>query len=110
MAKIRKLINEYKGVKYHHDQYMYMCEGCGYAHVFALKAEGGHHDFNMNLDNPTVSPSLVQNHTPCKMCHSFIRDGKIQYLNDCHHHLKGQTIDLPEVEDLKSKTRDDKIE
>ena len=29
-----------------------------------------------------------------KVCHSFVTDGKIRYLNDCTHHLKGQTVEL----------------
>jgi hypothetical protein len=97
MAKIKDVKYEHNG-KVHHEQYLYWCEGCGYEHAFALHENGGHHSFNGDLDNPTVSPSLVQNFTPGKMCHSFIRDGKIQYLGDCWHHLKGQTIELPDVE------------
>ena len=28
-------------------------------------------------------------------CHSFVRDGRIQFLDDCSHELAGQTVDLP---------------
>lgn len=31
-------------------------------------------------------------------CHSFITDGKIIFLGDCTHALKGQTVPLPEWE------------
>ena len=34
----------------------------------------------------------------CYQCHSFIRDGKIEFLNDCSHDLAGQTVDLPEID------------
>lgn len=98
MAKIKVNENIHDGKKYWRTQYHYMCKGCGYDHCFALKQDGGNHEFDMNLDRPTVSPSLVQNFTPGKMCHSFIRDGFIQYLSDCTHHLAGQTIELPEIE------------
>lgn len=97
MAKVRKIEHIYQGEKYHHDQYEYMCLGCGYTHVFALTHEGGHHQWNNDYDNPTVTPSLVQNFTPGSMCHSFIRNGHIQYLTDCTHHLAGQTISLPDL-------------
>jgi hypothetical protein len=30
-------------------------------------------------------------------CHSFVRDGKIQFLSDCTHKLAGQTVDMVEV-------------
>lgn len=79
-------------------QYHYFCMGCGYTHCFELKSAGGHHDFNMDLDNPTVSPSLLQNFGGgSKLCHSFIRNGKIQYLNDCQHSYAGYAIELPEI-------------
>jgi len=98
MAKIRVNDNVYNGVKYHHTQYLYMCPGCGYEHAFGLRTEGGHHEFNGDLNRPTVSPSLLQNFVPGAMCHSFIRDGMIQFLSDCTHKLAGQTVELPEIE------------
>ncbi|WP_019573378.1 DUF6527 family protein [Curvibacter lanceolatus] len=30
-----------------------------------------------------------------KRCHSFVTDGRIQFLSDCTHELAGQTVDLP---------------
>lgn len=33
----------------------------------------------------------------CHICHSFVRDGRIEFLGDCTHALAGQTVDLPEV-------------
>lgn len=32
----------------------------------------------------------------CQRCHSFIREGKIQFLADCSHALAGKTVDLPD--------------
>lgn len=64
--------------------------------------------FNGNVDKPTFTPSiLVHPHgarddknevfqTP--RCHSFVTDGRIQFLGDCTHALAGQTVDLPEIE------------
>lgn len=97
MAKIKVNENIYNGEKFHHTQYFYMCLGCGYEHCFALRKDGGHHEFNMDLDKPTVFPSLLENRNPNRVCHSFMKDGKIQYLGDCHHSLAGQTIELPEI-------------
>lgn len=31
-----------------------------------------------------------------KVCHSFITDGRIQFLSDCTHDLAGQTVDIPD--------------
>jgi hypothetical protein len=87
------------GEKYHHDQYHYWCPGCDCIHAFALKEVGGHHSFNGDLNNPTVSPSLVQNFAPGTMCHSFIKNGMIQFLSDCTHALANKTVELPQIED-----------
>lgn len=32
----------------------------------------------------------------CRVCHSHVKDGKIQFLGDCTHELAGQTVDLPD--------------
>jgi hypothetical protein len=33
------------------------------------------------------------------VCHSFVRDGRIQFLGDCTHSLANQTVDLPDYRD-----------
>jgi len=76
-------------------QWLYNCPGCGYEHAFALK----HHTWNNDFDKPTISPSLLNNFTPDRICHSFIRDGSIQFLNDCWHSLAGKTVKLPDYAD-----------
>ena len=102
MSKIVKVEYKHEGNVFK-TQYQYWCNGCGYEHAFSLKSEGGNHDFNMDLNNPTISPSLLQNFTPDKTCHSYIKEGKIQYLSDCWHKLKGQTIELPNIDDTPLK-------
>jgi len=75
-------------------QYQFWCEGCGYEHAFHPSV----HSFNQDFERPTLFPSLLQNSDPDRICHSWIRDGKIQYLNDCWHHLKGQTVDMTDID------------
>jgi hypothetical protein len=41
-------------------------------------------------------PEDVTEGFECVVCHSFVTDGRIQYLSDCTHALAGQTVDLPE--------------
>lgn len=31
-----------------------------------------------------------------RICHSFVTDGKIEYLSDCTHKMAGQTVELPD--------------
>lgn len=59
----------------------------------------------LNLDNPEFLQKdfeerkrqrATENPRVERICHSFVRDGNIQYLNDCWHQYKGQTVELPE--------------
>lgn len=61
--------------------------------------------FNGDLDRPTFSPSILvyPSHKQGR-CHSFVRDGKIEFLGDCDHALKGQTVELPELVDFNLNT------
>lgn len=75
--------------------HMFQCPGCGYHHSF-----NNSWSYNGDPVKPTVHPSLLVNKDdPRTRCHSFITDGKIQFLNDCFHDLKGQTVDLPDWEE-----------
>lgn len=96
--------------------YTLKCPGCGDYHVYDSRWE-----FNGDFEKPTFTPSYLvksghyaDRHTDecwckynekhglhgdifkCYVCHSFVSDGKIQFLDDCTHHLKGQTVDLPD--------------
>lgn len=76
------------------------CPGCKVEHLFTIKHPGPFVPWNWNgsLDNPTFTPSMLCSGGPNNMrCHSFVTDGKIQFLNDCDHELKNQTVDLPEI-------------
>ncbi len=60
--------------------------------------------FNGDMDKPTRSPSVLVTgefwHDGVKRemrCHSFVRDGRIEFLGDCSHSLAGQTVELPEI-------------
>lgn len=88
---------------------IFFCPGCGYDHPYHVgpqcreaRADGSHAPlwtWNGSFDAPTLNPSLlVFGMVPEKRCHIFMRDGKIQFLSDCFHRLKGQTIECPEYE------------
>jgi hypothetical protein len=56
--------------------------------------------FNGDLERPTFEPSLLcDQHDPAHRCHLFLRQGRIEYLSDCHHALAGQTVECPEWND-----------
>lgn len=75
-------------------QYWFWCPGCECSHAFTCPPW----TFNGDLEKPTFSPSLLCNpHYPHGRCHSFVKDGKIQFLSDCYHKLAGQTVELEEA-------------
>jgi len=76
-------------------QMVFHCPGCGDDHPFRIKGQGPVWEWNGSMERPTFSPSLlVWGSRPEQRCHSFVRDGRIQFLDDCWHPLKGQTFDL----------------
>lgn len=95
------------------------CPGCDESHSITYSPSGW--TWNGDLVKPTISPSILSRSghyaagfkagdecwctwekrhpgdSPdfnCAVCHSFVRDGKIEFLGDCTHKLAGQTIDL----------------
>lgn len=63
--------------------------------------------WNQNVDAPTVMPSILtkgggricrEGEYKEQVCHSFVSDGKVQFLTDCTHEFAGQTVDLLEID------------
>lgn len=96
-------------------EFIFYCEGCGHSHGFRTatweqptglteeqkKLFQHKWTFNGNLEKPTIRPSLHiwiedKNGNKTTTCHSFVTDGKIEYLSDCRHKLAGKTIDMPD--------------
>lgn len=99
------------------DKYLFYCEGCEGVH-----GVDNTWTFNGDYEKPTFSPSILVKSTKltetgladyeewCNagypnrngkpldnvptVCHSFVTDGKIQYLSDCTHELAGQAVEL----------------
>lgn len=90
----------------------FMCPGCNDFHAVAVgPGPGPRWGWNGDSDRPTFSPSILVTYPANpdadedfkewrteRRCHSFVRDGRIQYLGDCTHALAGQTVDLPSSE------------
>lgn len=83
------------------------CPGCSRDHHIQHGSDiGPNWGWNGSLDKPTFTPSVLvtyqghdagQDGAPPAVCHSFVTDGRIQYLGDCTHALAGQTVDLPTI-------------
>ena len=79
----------------------FMCPGCKEKHfIVTSKINDGETPwgFNENFDKPTFTPSILVTWGNISRCHSFVTDGRIQFLGDSTHELKNQTVDLPEID------------
>ena len=91
---------------------MFWCPGCDGAHAIQHGAgTGPRWGWNGNAEKPTFTPSVLVRYPANpnageefkewrteRVCHSFVTDGRIQFLGDCTHALAGQTVDLPDWE------------
>lgn len=89
------------------DYAWFHCPGCNSKHAVRTGSGPGAWTWNGDADRPTLSPSVLATITfppdyerepddPPERCHSFVTDGRIQFLDDCSHALRGWH-DLPEI-------------
>lgn len=94
----------------------FYCPGCGESHMVDTKK------WSVNLETGTISPSVLvrgkrmpdnpernpdgsyvtDSNGMIKgwyelRCHSFVKNGSIQYLSDCTHKLAGKTVPMEEI-------------
>lgn len=102
---------------------LFQCPGCDVMHQVKVGAGAGPRwGWDGNAEAPTFTPSVLvtwnqwvpsaedpEVHAKIRrgeivqtierrVCHSFVRAGRVEFLSDCTHALAGQTVDLPEVE------------
>lgn len=75
------------------------CPGCDTLHCVTVRlpetapnTPGPFWDWNGNLAAPTISPSILSRGVV--RCHSYLRDGQWQFLDDCEHPLAGKTVPM----------------
>jgi len=94
MAKLHRVAENY---------YAFYCPGCEGNKAVPVKPHANGWEWNGSIDSPTFSPSLLWNvgggNPTQPICHSFVKDGMIQYLPDSTHKLAGQTVEIPEWEE-----------
>jgi hypothetical protein len=85
-------------------RYGFYCPGCKCHHWFATKDMNNTFpkwEWNGDREKPTISPSILVHYSNLKnaiVCHSFIKDGQIQFLGDCTHELAGKTIPMEDAD------------
>lgn len=53
------------------------------------------------LANGSSLGVVVQSYKGRPRCHSFVADGRIEFLSDSTHELRGQTVDLPDWDSVR---------
>jgi hypothetical protein len=112
MAALSRILRSQEG-----GRIAFWCPGCDEAH--AVTIDPGPWKWNGDADRPTIRESILvrgghfaaaggscwctynaehpEDPAPfkCTQCHSYVTEGRIQFLGDCSHELAGQTVDLP---------------
>jgi hypothetical protein len=76
----------------------FWCPGCETNHWVPVSGPRAW-QWNQSVETPTLSPSILVSwesgeERKRNVCHSFVREGRIEFLGDCTHALAGQTIQL----------------
>lgn len=97
--KLSDVIEESNGTLF------FECPGCKMLHgVNINRPNSPKWSWDGNKSKPTFSPSvLVTGKYGAEQkelrCHSFVKNGEIQFLNDCSHELAGKTVPMVKLED-----------
>jgi hypothetical protein len=104
MGALSKILRNLEG-----GRLAFLCPGCDDFHQIQVgTGSGPRWGWNGNADKPTFTPSIKVTYPANpdadeefkewrteRICHSFVTDGRIQFLGDCTHHLAGETVDIP---------------
>jgi len=92
------------------------CPACDDAHAVQIDGEP-RWTWDGNLDAPTISPSVLVGGVQWNpgdhfykphhhvepggriTCHSYVKQGRWEFLGDCTHDLAGQTVPVPPLPD-----------
>ncbi len=69
--------------------------------VRGVRIDSGSAEIERIIDNyklPEEREAMLADKRINTICHSFVTDGRIQFLSDCSHALAGKTVDLPDWE------------
>ena len=82
---------------------LFWCPGCKGLHQIPTKnTHNSNWSFNGDIESPTFSPSILtqvqKDGNWITICHSFVTDGKIQFLNDSKHLFAGKTVELNTID------------
>ncbi|MGH7243620.1 MAG: DUF6527 family protein [Phycisphaerales bacterium] len=76
----------------------YWCPACKFRHSIRVREDDAPRPswtFDGNFERPTFTPSVDYSDI---RCHHVVTSGMIAFQNDCTHAMKGQTVELPFVD------------
>ncbi|HSW90015.1 MAG TPA: DUF6527 family protein [Patescibacteria group bacterium] len=91
------------GIKY--QSLAFVCPGCSLfggsgLHILPVNTDqkSPAWDWDGNTEQPTISPSILTGKDDdAHRCHSFLTAGVFNFLDDCTHDLKGQSVQMPDL-------------
>lgn len=95
----------------------FCCPGCAEMyendglHILAVNTDevSPSWSFDGDFDAPTLSPSVLTRRGQGEgVCHSFLRNGIFQYLNDSTHSMAGKHVPIPDLPDWVVNTEADR--
>lgn len=108
MSQISQYLRKAKGSIAH------FCPGCCGMHYIRIEPPYEPKQcwiWDGNIVLPTISPSIhitcpdPDGEFPPEVCHYYLKAGRIQFLPDCTHALKGITMDMPPLPDYARDNR-----
>ena len=83
---------------------VYFCPGCGHYHSIPVRGtnENGHGpwDWDGEEETPTLKPSVRyrrMDNGGTHVCHHFVEQGRLRFLNDSTHALSGRIVKMVPV-------------
>lgn len=94
----------------HYQALMFICPGCVMKrdkstglHMLPVSGDVPENqprwDFDGNMEQPTLSPSILTKTSTNFICHSFLQAGVFQFLPDSTHAFSGQQVPIPPLPD-----------
>ena len=97
-------------VKERGDAIAHQCPGCGVVHMIRLKGPPPLWTWNGDVNAPTLTPSVhfftrhdderkpLPDGRTRTLCHYKLTSGKIEFLSDSLHRLRGRVVELPDMQ------------
>lgn len=88
---------------------MFCCPGCAEnggsgLHMLPISEPGNPvWTFDGNLEAPTLNPSILTKMNNEFVCHSYLRSGIFDFLDDCTHSFKSKHVPMPDLPEWVTK-------